>query len=105
MTNTKLTELSTLLENRDFVMTMLGQETPEDVQKLFADNGLELTMDEVMEIGAEIDRFANGGEELDEAALENVSGGALATAWLIAKALIAIGGAGLALYKWYKSAH
>ena len=99
--------LNKLMEDKEFVEKMLSQETPEDVQKLFHENGVEFTMDEVMALGRELDRLSNAGNgELDEQALEDVSGGVVitaATAWAIAKAAIAVGGAGLAIYKWYKS--
>lgn len=108
MTNVDKKNLEKLMDDKGFVMTMLSQDTPEEVQKLFRDNGVEMSMDEVMELGAELDRYANNSGELDETALENVSGGIVltaATCWAAAKAVIAVGAAGLAIYKWYKSAH
>lgn len=99
------TTLVALMDNKDFVVKMLSQETPEDVQKLFCDNGVELTMDQIHALGRELDRMSQSGDELDAEALEAVSGGVIdpATAWLIAKCVIAVGSAALAIYKWYKS--
>ena len=94
-----------LMANEDFVKEMLAKETAEDVQKIFAENGVELTLEEVDEVAKNI--FATETEgELDEAALEDVAGGVVitaATGWAIAKATIAVGGAALGIYKWYKS--
>ncbi len=97
--------LSKLMEDKAFVEKMLAQENPEAVRSLFAENGVEFTLEEVLEIGRALDQLTNPGDELDENALEDVSGGVAvtATAWAVAKAAIAIGGAGLAIYKWYKS--
>lgn len=96
-----------LMEDKQFVEKMLSQAAPEDVQRLFTDSGVELTMEEVMALGAELERqFHNQNGELDENALEGVNGGVIitaATGWAIAKAVIAVGSAGLAIYKWYKS--
>lgn len=101
-------KLGMLMDNKDFVTTMLSQESPEDVKKLFADNGVDMSMDDVMQLGADLDHAFRNSEELDESNLENVSGGVVieaATIWAATKAVIAIGAAGLAIYKWYKSAH
>lgn len=101
----KTDALTALMDNKDFVIKMLSQDTPEDVQKLFHENGVDLTLDEVKEFGRELEKAANADDELGEDALESVSGGvvAAATVWAVAKCVIAVGGAGLAIYKWYKS--
>ena len=102
----KTDAFAALMDNKDFVVKMLSQETPEAVQELFRENGVDLTMDEVLEFGRELEKAASSGDELDEEMLANVSGGIViesATAWAIAKCVIAVGSAGLAIYKWYKS--
>lgn len=96
--------LCTLLDDKEFVVKMLSQETPEDVQKLFQENGVEVSMEEVNALGAELNRISTTGDELTEESLESVTGGiAAATVWAVAKCVIAVGGAALAIYKWYKS--
>lgn len=100
-------KFNVLMEDKVFVEKMLSLETPEDVQHLFCENGVDFTLEEIMAIGAELDRqFHKQNGELDENALDDVSGGVIitaATGWAIAKAVIAVGAAGLAIYKWYKS--
>lgn len=98
--------LNTLMEDKEFVVKMMSQETPEDVQTLFRENGVDFTLEEVKEFGRELERLASTGGELNEEMLDAVSGGVVitaATAWAAAKCVIAIGGAALAIYKWYKS--
>lgn len=106
MSNVNTAALSTLMDNKEFILTMLSQETPEDVQKLFHENGVDFSLEEVNELGRELERLATTGDELTEDALDSVSGGVVVTAatiWAAAKCAIAIGGAALAIYKWYKS--
>ena len=95
-----------LMENEEFVKEMLAQKSEEDVQKLYAANGVELTIEEVREVGKTLNSLDNDGE-LDTTALDNVAGGLFgitaATCWAVAKAAIAVGSAGLSVYKWYKS--
>lgn len=94
-----------LMENEAFVNEMLAQKSEEDVQKLYAANGVELTIDEVREVGKVLNSFEGNGE-LEASDLDDVAGGIVitaATCWAVAKAAIAVGGAGLAIYKWYKS--
>jgi hypothetical protein len=94
-----------LMENEKFVKEMLSQQSEEDVKKLYAANGVELTIEDVREIGKVLNSFDNEGE-LNEIDLEDVSGGiviAAATCWAVAKAVIGVGAAALAVYKWYKS--
>lgn len=94
-----------LMEDEQFVQSMLSKETPEQVQVLYSENGVELTIEDVNEIGNMLNSLDNNGE-LDESSLDSVSGGVVVDAalcWATAKAVIAVGGAGLAVYKWYKS--
>lgn len=102
LTNEAFTKL---MENEEFVKEMLAQKSEEDVQKLYAANGVELTIDEVREVGKILNSLGNDGE-LDASDLDGVAGGLVVTAatcWAVAKAAIAVGGAGLAIYKWYNS--
>lgn len=78
--NEKSLKLEQLLNDTEFV-TMLGSSADaEEMKKIFADKGLELTTEEV---NAFTDMMDNAGEaELDETSLEEVSGGAGAPKWL-----------------------
>lgn len=94
-----------LMENESFVKEMLAQKSEEDVQKLYAANGVDLTIEEVREVGKALSALDNDGE-LEASDLDNVAGGIVitaATCWAVAKTVIAVGSAGLAIYKWYKS--
>ena len=95
--------LNAALADTAFVKRIAEAESAEAVQTLFAEKGLDLSLEDVKEIGKQIERLSQDADELNETDLENVAGGALAEAWLIAKAVIAIGGAGLAIYKWWRS--
>lgn len=103
MTNEMNARFTELAHNQEFATALLSQESPEKAQEFLAANGIEMTMDEVLEFGKALDALDTDGEELDEAALEDVAGGSLALGWAIAKLIIGIGSAGLAIYKWYKS--
>ena len=113
MTNTSVEKFNQLMEDKEFVMNMLSQDTEEDVQKLFSENNVEMTLNEVDELGSTLDKAFQkmNNDELDETSLEEVNGGFAislgvgVTGWAVAKAVIGVGAAGLAVYKWYKSAH
>ena len=98
-----------LLDDKEFVVKMMSQETPEDVQKVFADHGVEITMEEVKELGKALAHLEKKGvsDELSEDDLMDVAGGFLGitAAGLIAagKIVVAVGGLALSVYKWYKS--
>ena len=93
-----------LLNNKDFAVKLLSQETPEDVQKLFAENGLDISMEEIDKLGQALAaaQAEETQEELSEEQLMGVSGGVID--WIIVgKIVVAVGGAAVSLYKWYKS--
>lgn len=67
------------LEDKAFVEKLLSMEAPEDVQKAFAEKGVELTLEEVKLMGQML-ASEKGNEELDADQLDAVAGGiALAT--------------------------
>ena len=97
-----------LMENEEFVKEFLGQESKADVQIFLAKNDIEMSIDEIDDFGKALDaalkKSQNG--ELSDADLEEVAGGFFITgitAVGVAKCVIAVGSAGLAIYKWYKS--
>lgn len=106
MNAVEMEKLNELINDKGFVEMMMSQETPEAVQKVFNEHGVPLTLEDVKRIGSALNQMENPGAELSEADLDGVAGGfalTAATCWAIAKAVIAIGSAGLAIYKWYKS--
>lgn len=95
-----------LMDNKEFVQKMMAQDTPADVQKLFVENGVDATMEDVMKLAKALEDYADKDDELAVEDLDEVAGGIViesATVWAAAKCVIAVGGAGLAVYKWYKS--
>lgn len=65
-----------VLQQEGFVDKMFSLENPADVQALFAENGIELTVDEVKAIGRGLaQQLAEEGEELNEDDLDDVAGG------------------------------
>ena len=70
-------KIKELVNREDFMEKMLACEEPEQVQALFAAEGVELTIDDVKAIGATLDASISEGDELDEDSLDNVAGGSL----------------------------
>ena len=69
-------KMQELLSNEAFVKKAINL-SPEDAQKLFVENGCDISVEEIKKIGEEINNIViqmNNGE-LDEEALENVAGG------------------------------
>lgn len=75
----KFEKLSNLLENEAFIKSFVSSASAEDAAALFAENGLELTVDEVQLLAKQLHNiieklFENGGE-LSEEDLEQIAGG------------------------------
>lgn len=94
-------KLSPLWENEEFVKAMAAAETDEDVIKLFADNGISVTEEEVAEVRASAATMG----ELDEEDLEEVSGGFIMAAFTAATALAIGWWFYLRWIKWRRSRH
>ena len=84
----RIEKIQELMKNASFIKKLLGMENPEDVQDLFEDNGVALTLDEVKQIGLMLDKVFSGeitAEQLEQAAsgelseddLEQVAGGVI----------------------------
>ena len=61
------------LKDADFVQKLLSLEEPEDVQKLYAEKGVDLTLDEVKLMGAMLS--SEDGDEVSDEQLDSVAGG------------------------------
>ena len=67
-----MTEIKSLMENKEFSEKLTLTKTTEEVIAVFAEYGVTITEDD---LEAAIASAKSNGKELDEAALENVSGG------------------------------
>ena len=99
--NQKLTKL---FESEQFKEEASKIQTAEELQSLFAEHGVDLTMEEVIDLCAAI--AAQMGEaELSEEDLENVAGGiGLVTVGLICLGVGCIGGLAVGIYNGYRDA-
>lgn len=70
-----MADLKTLLSDKDFMKGIVEMETPEQVQKAFKDKGVEISTEQVQEIGKIINATVEKGSALSEDELEGVSGG------------------------------
>lgn len=77
--NTKsMEELKKIILNEDFLNKLLTLKKIEDVKKLFSDNEIEITNEELKLIGQYLKKYiscSNEGSELNEKDLEYISGG------------------------------
>jgi len=79
----KKEKLQALLNDDSFAEGYSAAETKEDLQKLFADNGIEMSMEDIDSLLADIPEEKNGDGELSDETLENVAGGSLLTRIII----------------------
>lgn len=78
--NVKAEKLTEIVNNEEILTKISNADTKEEMQGIFAANGLDMTM-------AEVDAFIhmmnmNGKEEVSEAQLESVTGGAIDAVWI-----------------------
>ena len=71
-----MTKIEELLKNEVFVKELLKQETKEDVVTLFKNSGVDITDKEVDELSQSINILLSKEGELNEEALNGISGGA-----------------------------
>ena len=83
-------KVQAILQKEGFVDKLLACQEPEEVQKLFAAEGLELSLDEVKAVGKGLDAAFNDGEELDEDSLDSVAGGSAALAMAIVSGVVTV---------------
>lgn len=93
-----------LINDEVFVKKAFCVDTVEEVQAAFAEQGVEITPEEIFAIGDAVSAAAAGDGELSEDALDSVAGGVIE--WIVVgKIVVAVGGAALGLWGWYRSAH
>lgn len=72
------TEFQKLLKDKDFYESIIKMETPEEVQKAFAEKGVEVSKEEVQALGAIINKVCEKkGAALSEEDLNEISGGGI----------------------------
>ncbi|HBA46890.1 MAG TPA: hypothetical protein DCZ91_03630 [Lachnospiraceae bacterium] len=62
-----------VLSNQEVAEEFFSKETPEEAQAFLQERGVEISLDEIKEIGAALEKMQDG--ELSEDDLENVAGG------------------------------
>lgn len=65
--------LEEVFEDDQFVEALLAMETPEEMQNALAEKGIEVSLEEIMQVRDLVSRFQGG--ELTEDELESVAGG------------------------------
>ena len=72
-------KLKEIFANEELVSEMLSIEKLEDAQKWFSDHGVEISPDELQELGDKLDKFIKGEQdkdyELTEKEMESITGG------------------------------
>lgn len=86
----KIEKVQALMNDTEFVKKISAMEDPEDVQKAFAEKGVDFTLDEIGQIAEMV--AGNEGEELTEGQMDAVSGGILAEIATVAKGIALLGG-------------
>lgn len=86
-------KIKALLSDEKFVAGILELETPEDVCKAFADEGVTVTTEEIIQVKEQLASIGENNDELSEDQLEDVSGGYFVTTLILwgVTALIGIG--------------
>ena len=73
------TKFEELIKDKDFSESIIKMETPEEVQKAFAEKGVEISKEEVQALGAIINKVCEKkGAALSEEDLNEISGGSFA---------------------------
>ena len=82
-------KLQALLSDQAFVSELLRKTKPEDAQAYFEENGLTLSHEEIMHMGAVLNHLIENNGELSEEELAQVAGGT--DDWLAAKLTLCFG--------------
>lgn len=64
-----------LLKSEEFQAKLIACEEPEQVQELFAAEGIDVTLSDVKALAAELRTYMSESDELDEDTLDTVAGG------------------------------
>ena len=79
MNDPRMEKLQEAMQDKQYVKELMALETIEDIQAKFAEAGIDFTADEVQDLVDQVvaNTAATEGDELDEAALEGVTGGSI----------------------------
>lgn len=107
ITKENAVKLESILKNEEFVAKASTIATAEELQALFAEFGLELTVDEVIYfcdlVAKEKERMDANGGELCEDDLDNVAGGGvLFVLGCVGLGVLAVGGLACGIINGYK---
>lgn len=69
-------KIKELAKDKAFVEGLLKNQSPEEAKAYLAEHGVEMSLDEVKELGAELYAMSKGESELEESDLAAVAGGA-----------------------------
>ena len=96
----RIEKINELMQSEDFAKELLSKQEAEEVQALFEENGVEMSLDEIRTIGALLDKVVSGeitaeqiekaaNGELSEEELAEVAGGVVITGTVLAVSIIA----------------
>lgn len=97
-------KINELFASEEFKNEASKISTAEELQELFAKHGVEMTVDEVIELCGVIARYmeADAKEELTQNELDEVAGGVIG--WLaVGVAVLCVGALAMGIYNGYKS--
>ncbi len=95
-------KVAELFQSESFKAEVANITTAEELQKAFERHGVDMTLDEVIGLCGQIAHQMQSDDELDEDALENVSGG---IAWaLVGLGVVCLGAVALGIWNGYNSA-
>ena len=89
----KYQQLAELLKDQDKANAFLS-ESVEETQKNLEKEGLDFTVDELVEIAEKVEKKENEGDELNEDSLDDVSGGVIGLGAALVVPVIITCGAG-----------
>lgn len=96
----EIEKVQKLLSDEEFVKKLISQETVEDAKKLFEDQGITTSIEEMEMLGKLLNKISENNAQLSDDYLENVTGGSKGKNLTISSALAdgTVGyGAGLAI--------
>lgn len=85
----KMEKITIAMEDREFVARIAAMEEPEDVQRAFAEKGVDFSLEEISQIAEMV--MSSNSEELEETQLDAVSGGAVWEVVVVVAGLIKVG--------------
>jgi hypothetical protein len=82
-------QIKELFSDKDLVQTLIGMDTPEGVQAVLKEKGLDLTLDEIALLNQNLEIALENGGELTDEQLTQVSGGSFVVLGVVLWSLLA----------------